>query len=223
MSKVVLFGIGKIADEAYYYLTNDSEHEVVAFTVDEAFMDREEKLGKPVIPFHKITDAYPPSTYNMFVALGYQGLNDLRATKYQQAKDKGYSLISYVSSKAGNFGDIEIGDNCFVLDNSTLQPFSKIGNNVTIWSNNIIGHHSTVEDHCYIAGHVSIAGHTTVGAYSFVGINALIGHGIAIGNKNLIGAGAIVTKNTEDKSVYIVPDTPKFRLDSTSFVKMTRL
>lgn len=223
MSKVVLFGIGKIADEAYYYLTNDSAHEIVAFTVDEAFINRESMFGKPVIPFHNITDAYPPAQYKMFVALGYQGLNNLRATKYQQAKEKGYHLISYVSSKAGNFGDIEMGENCFVLDNSTLQPFSKIGNNVTIWSNNIIGHHSTVEDHCYIAGHVSIAGHTTVGAYSFVGINALIGHGITIGQKNLIGAGAIVTKNTEDESVYIVPDTPKFRLDSTSFVKMTRL
>ncbi len=223
MAKVVIFGIGKIADEAYFYLTNDSAHEIVGFTVDEAFVDRESMFGKPVIPFEKITEHYPPSAYHMFVALGYQGLNTLRATKYQQAKAKGYRFVSYISSKAGNFGDIEVGENCFILDNTTLQPFSKVGNNVTIWSNNIIGHHSTIEDHCYIAGHVSIAGHTTVGAHTFVGINALIGHGIRVGQKNLIGAGAIVTKSTEDESVYIVPDTPKFRLDSTSFVKMTRL
>lgn len=223
MSKVVIFGIGKIADEAYFYLTNDSEHEVVAFTADADFIDKEHLFDKPVVPFDKVVDRFPPATYNMFVALGYQHLNGFRAQKYHEAKAKGYSLISYVSSKAGNFGDIEIGDNCFILDNTTLQPFSKVGNNVTIWSNNIVGHHSSVDDHCYIAGHVSIAGHTKVGAYTFVGINALIGHGITIGEKNLIGAGAIVTKNTDDKSVYIVPDTPKFRLDSTSFVKMTRL
>ena len=223
MSKVVIFGIGKIADEAFYYLKNDSEHEIVGFTVDQEYMDKDTLFDKPVIPFHEVAEHFPPAQYNMFVALGYQDLNNLRAAKYREAREKGYKLISYVSSKAGNFGDIEIGDNCFILDHSTLQPFSKVGNNVTIWSNNIIGHHSTIADHCYIAGHVSIAGHSNIGAYSFIGINALVGHGINIGEKNLIGAGAIVTKDTADQSVFIVPDTPKFRLDSASFVKMTRL
>jgi len=223
MSKVVIFGEGKIADEAYFYLTNDSEHEVVAFSVDRDYLTKKELFGLPIIPFEEITEKYPPSDFRMFVALGYQNLNKLRASKYYEAKQKGYDLISYVSSKAGNFGNIEIGDNCFILDNSTLQPCSKIGNNVTIWSNNILGHHSTIEDHCYIAGHVSIAGHTTVCKSSFIGVNATIGHEIVIGEDNLIGAGSLITKSTEPKSVFILPDTPKLRLNSDAFLKMTKL
>jgi len=223
MSKVVIFGIGKIADEAYLYLTNDSAHDVVAFTVDRNFIDKDEMFGKPIVAFDEVEDLYPVEYNTMFVALGYQQLNKLRETKYNQAKEKGYKLISYVSSKAGNFGDIEIGDNCFILDNSTLQPCSKVGNNVVIWSNNIIGHHSVIEDHCYIAGHVSVAGHTTIGKHSFIGVNASIGHEIKIGKKNLVGAGSIITKSTEDESVFIVADTPKFRLNSETFLKMTKL
>ena len=49
MSKIVIFGAGKIADEAYFYLTNDSPHEVVAFTVDGEHLGATEKLGLPVV------------------------------------------------------------------------------------------------------------------------------------------------------------------------------
>ena len=48
MSKVVIFGAGKIADEAYFYLTNDSPHEIVAFTVDGEHLHTNEKLGLPI-------------------------------------------------------------------------------------------------------------------------------------------------------------------------------
>lgn len=223
MSKVVIFGEGKIADEAYFYLTNDSPHEIAAFTVDREYFTKKELFGLPIIPFDEIVQKFPPADYRMFVALGYQNLNKLRASKYYEAKDKGYELISYISSKAGNFGDIEIGDNCFILDNSTLQPCSKIGNNVTVWSNNVMGHHSTIEDHCYIAGHVSISGHTTIGEYTFIGVNATIGHEITIGEECLIGAGSIVTKNAQPKSVFIMPDTPKYRLSSDQFIRISKL
>ena len=53
MSKVVIFGAGKIADEAYFYLTNDSEHEIVAFTVDESHLAKKEMFGAPVVPFER--------------------------------------------------------------------------------------------------------------------------------------------------------------------------
>ena len=223
MSKVIIFGQGKIADEAYFYLTNDSEHDIVAFTVDAKYQTKNELYGLPIIPFEQIETEFPPMAYKMFVAVGYQGLNQLRAEKYRQAKDKGYQLISYISSRAANMGQVEIGDNCFILENNSIQPCSKIGNNVTIWSNNIIGHHSEIKNHCYIAGHVSVAGHSVVGAYCFVGVNAFVGHEVEIGERCLIGAGSRVTKDAAAGSVFIMPDTEKIRLDSTAFSKMTRL
>jgi len=223
MSKVVIFGDGKIADEAYFYLTYDSEYEVVAFTVDAAYRRKDELYGLPVVSFENIQQNYPPDVYAMFVAVGYQQLNRLREGKYFQAKKKGYHLISYVSSRATNMGNVDIGENCFILENCSIQPCSKIGNNVTLWSNNILGHHSEIRDHCYIAGNVTIAGHSVIGAYSFLGVNSLIGHEVQIGENCLIGAGARVTKSADDGSVYIMPDTEKLRLDSKAFIKMTRL
>lgn len=223
MSKVVIFGAGKIADEAYYYLMNDSPHEIVAFCVDSAYLEQPKKLGLPVIPFEVVQEKYPPEDYKMFVAVGYQDLNKLRAQKYNEAKAKGYELISYVCSQAANFGKVEIGDNCFILENAVIQPCSKVGSNVFLWSGNHVGHHASVGDHCYIAGHVVISGAVRIEPYCFIGVNATIGHEITVGTESFIGAGTLVTKDVEPRSVYITSDTPKFRLDSPSFLRLTKM
>lgn len=223
MSKVVIFGAGKIADEAYFYLNNDSPHEIVAFTVDRAYLMAPEKLGLPVVPFEEVQDRYPPGNHKMFVAVGYQDLNRFRAQKYAEAKAKEYELVSYVSSRASNVGSVEIGDNCFVLEFATIQPCASIGNDVFIWSGNHVGHHASVGDHCYIAGNVVISGNTRVEPYCFIGVSATLGHEITIGRESLIGAASLITKDVAPLSVYITPDTQKYRLDSSMFLRLTKM
>jgi sugar O-acyltransferase (sialic acid O-acetyltransferase NeuD family) len=223
MSKVVIFGAGKIADEGYFYLTRDSPHEIVAFTIDGAHVSQKEKLGLPVVPFEEVQATYPPDDFRMFVAVGYQDLNRFRAQKYSEAKAMGYGLVSYVSSRASNFGEVEIGDNCFVLEYAVIQPCSKIGNDVFIWSGNHIGHHASVGDHCYIAGNVVVSGNTKIEPYCFIGVSATLGHEITVGRESLIGAGSLITKDVAPGSVYITPDTQKYRLDSATFLRLTKM
>lgn len=223
MSKVVIFGAGKLADVVYYHLTNDSENEVVAFTVDEAFLKKKEMFGLPVVPFESMRKKYPPNDFKMLVAVGYQNLNKFRAQKYEEAKAKGYELINYVSSQASNVGRVKLGDNCIVLENTVIQPCSTIGSNVLLWSGNHVGHHASVGDHCFIAGHVIISGSATIEPYCFIGVNATIGHEICVGRESFIGAGALITKNVEPKSVHITPDAPKYRLDSSAFLRLTKM
>ena len=223
MSKVVLFGAGKIADVAYFQLTNDSPHEVVAFSVDGEHVTQQEKWGLPVVAFDQVLDAYPPDDFKMLVAVGYQDLNHFRARKYREAKAKGYELISYVSSRASNFSGVEIGDNCMILENAVLQPCTKMWSNVFFWNGNHLGHHARIEDQCYVAGQVVISGASVIEPYCFLGVNSTIGHEVTLGRESFIGAGALITKNVAPKSVYIVPDTQKFRLDSDSFLKLTKM
>lgn len=223
MSKIVLFGAGKIADEVYNYLTFDSEHTVVAFTVDGSFVREEEKFGLPVVPFEDLLQKYPPDDYRMFVATGYQNMNRLRAGKYLECKKLGYTLISYQSSQAANFGKVPLGDNCLVLENAVIQPCTTVGNNVFVWSGNHIGHHARVCDHCYLAGQVVIGGSSVIEPYCFLGVNSTVGHEIKIGEGSFLGARSCVTKDADPGSVYIEADTPKFRLNAETFMKLTKM
>jgi sugar O-acyltransferase (sialic acid O-acetyltransferase NeuD family) len=201
--QVVIFGLGELAQIAHFYFSHDSDHEVVAFTADEKYIKKGHFLGLPAVPFETVKLRYPPEKYGMFIAIGFTNLNKSRAAKYEAAKKKGYTLVSYVSSKLVSWGDTKVGDNCFILENQTIQPFVTIGDDVVIWSGNHIGHHVTIGDHCFITSHVVISGGATIKSYSFVGVNATIRDHIVIEKENIIGMGANIVKNTREKEVYI--------------------
>jgi sugar O-acyltransferase (sialic acid O-acetyltransferase NeuD family) len=201
-SKVIIFGTEDFAELAHYYLEKDTTHNVVAFTVDRAYIKEPTFKGLPVVPFEEIEHRFDPSTYKMFAPLSPAKMNRIRATKYLEGKKKGYEFISYVSSKATVWDNAEIGENCFILEDNTIQPFTKIGNNVVLWSGNHIGHHSTISDHCTITSHVVVSGHVMIGPYSFFGVNSTLRDGIEIGEATFVAAGALITKNTPPGSFF---------------------
>ena len=207
--KAIIFGTGSFADIVYFYLTNDSEYEVVAFTATNDYIKDDKKFNLPIVSFENIENIYSSNEYEMYIAVGYVNLNKTRAKFYYEAKEKGYKLLTYISSKATVFTD-DIGDNCFILEDNTLQPFLKIGNNVVFWSGNHIGHHSIIEDHCYITSHAVISGHCRIKEYTFIGVNATIRDAIIIERENVIGAGALILKNTKEKEVYVAEKTKVF-------------
>jgi sugar O-acyltransferase (sialic acid O-acetyltransferase NeuD family) len=214
MARVVIFGVGDIARLAHVYFTRDSPHEVVAFTVDREFRKVDELQGLPVVDFEEIGGRYPSAECAMFIAIGYGRMNRDRAAKYERARELGYTLVSYISSKCTFLTDEPVGDNCFILEDNTIQPFVKIGCNVTMWSGNHIGHDSVIEDHCFIASHVVVSGHVRVGAYSFIGVNATLRNSIVLAPQTLVGAGAVIMKNTVAKGVYLAPRAELFRKNS---------
>ena len=125
--------------------------------------------------------------------------------KYYKAKELGYDLVSYVSSKCTFLTEIPVGDNCFILEDNTIQSFVRIGNNVTLWSGNHIGHHSEVLDNNFISSHVVVSGHVHIHSFCFIGVNATLHDNIVIAPETLIGAGAVIAKDTIEKGVYLVP------------------
>jgi sugar O-acyltransferase (sialic acid O-acetyltransferase NeuD family) len=201
--EIIIVGNSPIAEIAYEYITHDSPYKVIAFTVDKKYLFEKTFMGLPVEPFEDIQIKYDPKKIKMFVAVGYKNLNCLRTRFCQEAKKKGYSLISYVSSHAFVWHNVEIGENCFIFEDNTIQPFVKIGNNVTIWSGNHIGHHSIIEDNCFISSHVVISGFCKIGCSSFLGVNSAISNQTTIAKNNIIGMGAVVSKNTETEKLYV--------------------
>ena len=203
MARVVIFGTGDVARIAHYYFERDSPHEVAAFTVDRAYRSADAFEGLPLVDFEDVPARYPPAEFSMFVALGYSKMNRLRADKYDAAKGCGYELVSYVSSRASVLNDGALGDNCFILEDNTIQPFVTIGHDVIMWSGNHIGHDAVIGDHCFISSHVVVSGFVKIGAYSFCGVNATFRDRVVVGERTLIGAGAVILKDTEPGSVYI--------------------
>lgn len=213
--RLIIFGFGDIAQLAHYYFSMDSDYEVVAFTLDAEYITETVFCGLPVVPFESVTQQYSPEEYGFFVALSYSKLNAVRKEKYLAAKALGYRLASFISSRATVLNEGGIGENCFIFENNTIQPFVMIGNNVTLWSGNHIGHHSVIHDHCFIASHVVVSGGVEIGEQCFIGVNATLRDHIKIGEKCVIGAGTLLLADAEAEGVYIGKATERAQVPST--------
>jgi sugar O-acyltransferase (sialic acid O-acetyltransferase NeuD family) len=203
MADLLIFGAGEIAELAHYYFEHDSVHRPVGFTVDSAFVKENTFKGRPVVAFEEVATAFPPARHQGFVAISYAKLNALRAAKCQAMEEVGYTLASYVSSRATVFDGFAPGQNAFILEDNTIQPFARVGRNVTMWSGNHIGHHSLIEDDVFITSHVVVSGGVHVGRGSFLGVNATLRNHITIGERCVIGAGALLLSDTEPEGVYM--------------------
>jgi sugar O-acyltransferase (sialic acid O-acetyltransferase NeuD family) len=213
--EIVIFGTGESAEVADFFFTHDSECDVAAFTVDEKYMSEARFRDRPVVAFERVTDAFPPERFGFFVAIGYSRLNAVRAEKVRAARAKGYRLVSYLSSRATVFPGFELKDNCFILEDNTIQPFARIGANVTLWSGNHIGHHSTIEDDVFIASHAVISGGVTIGQGSFVGVNVTIRDHVRVGRQCVLGASALILEDQPEFSVVAPRGTERSSVPST--------
>ena len=214
MKPLLIFGAGEIAQVAHFYFTRDTALPVAGFTVDAAYLKESSFCGLPVIPFGEARATLPPGTHDLFVALSYAKINAVRAQKCAEGKAQGYRLASYVSSKASIWDGFKAGENCFILEDNTLQPFVQIADNVTLWSGNHIGHHARLGANCFITSHVVISGGVQVGENAFIGVNATIRDHVKIGARSVIGAGSLVLQNVPDDGVVAAAGTELSKVPS---------
>ena len=221
--KLIIFGAAEIASLAKFYFTHDSNYEVVAFTVDDQYVEDDHFDGLPVIPFSEMCVKYPSQEFDLHVALSYQKLNQLREEKYFQAKKAGYHLATYVSTKATTWPDLCVGDNCFILEDQTIQPTVKIGNNVMLWSGNHIGHGTVIGDHTYLASHVVISGHCHIGRRCFIGVNATFRDFLKIGDDVFVGMDSSVSKDLENGSMVLSVQSEFFGPDDRKAQRIKKI
>lgn len=199
---IVIIGDGEFAEIACEYFTHDSPHEVVGFAVERAFRKKTELFGKPVVDLEEIEQHFSPKTVRSHVAVTFTQLNRVRARLCQAVKSRGYRPISYISSRAFVWHNVQIGENSFIFENNVIQYHASLGNNVVLWSGNHIGHRAVVRDNCFLSSHVVVSGYCEIGENCFLGVNSAIADKVVIARDCVIGAGAVITRNTEEGKVY---------------------
>ena len=60
-NELVIFGTGSIAELAKFYFENDSEYNIIGFTVNSNYINGNDTfLGKPLVPFENIENYFSP-------------------------------------------------------------------------------------------------------------------------------------------------------------------
>lgn len=203
--KLVIYGVGRFAEYASFVFENDDKYEVVGFCMETSYLEKfPDMKNKGIFSFETIEDRFLPQEHDLFIAVGN---NLIRERIYITAKDKGYKLATYISSEAKYWNNLKIGDNCFVGEGSVLQPFTEIGNNSILFSART-GHHSNIGHHVLLSACL-LGGNVKIGDYSFLGLHSTVKENTMIGNKNIIGMGVVIAKDTEPNEIYSAPPAKK--------------
>lgn len=202
--KLVLVGDGEFGEIAYEYFTHDSAYTVVAFAVERQYLERAELFGLPVVAFEEMAERYPPDAHEAFVAITNTQLNRVRTRLYRAAKELGYRIASYVSSRAFVWHNVEIGENSFIFENNVLQYHVKVGNNCVLWSGNHVGHRTVICDNVFITSHAVISGYCEIGENCFVGVNSTFADHVTVARDCIVGMASAVTRSlAEPGRVYL--------------------
>jgi sugar O-acyltransferase (sialic acid O-acetyltransferase NeuD family) len=191
--KLVIVGDSVFAQVAYEYFSYDSIYEVVAFSVEAAFIRTEHLFGLPVIAFEQLETRYLPKEHYFYVAVIFSQANRLRTRLYHEAKAKGFNPASYISSDANIQEKSLIGEHCFICEQTVVQSAATIESNVVLWSGNFIGHHTLVRRNCFTLPHVVISENAEIGENCIIGPNATILRNVSVANDTFIEAGTIVS------------------------------
>jgi acetyltransferase-like isoleucine patch superfamily enzyme len=202
--KLYIFGTKNFGELSHFYFSTDSHYEVAGFTVDAAYRTDTTFLGLPVVPYEELRKSASREDTDIFIAIGIAEINELRAKKFFEVQRDGFRLASFLSSKAHVRDDFVLRPNTMIMDHVATHPHIQVGCNSIIWSNTRMAWRSAVGDHAWVTS--AVLGETSyVGDYTFVGISATIGPFVRVGTRNLIGAGAMILKDTADNAIYRSP------------------
>ena len=193
---LVVVGDTAFAEVAYEYFTHDSPYRVTAFSVEEKYLTRAELFGLPVVPFEALETRFPPDNHEVFVAVVYTQMNRLRTRLSQSARERGYRLASYHSSRAFIWSNVRFGEHCFVFENNVIQPFAAVGNNVVL------------------------SGFAEVGRNCFLGVNSAVANNVKVASDCWIGPGVTVTQDTEEGKIYPAARAEPAKVGSLRFFKV---
>lgn len=112
-------------------------------------------------------------------------------------------LRSFISVEVNNNAKLELGDNVYLNNYSSIRCFHKI----KIAKNTMIGDGVRIYDfdHSYSSYHIgklsTYKAPVIIGSDTWIGANCVITKGVTIGNNVIVGAGTVVTKNIPDNSL----------------------
>jgi acetyltransferase-like isoleucine patch superfamily enzyme len=174
----------------------------VGYTADKDFCKSSTFNGLPLVAWEDLEQHYPPEQVKILGPISYREANKFRRDRFIEGKKRGYSFYTFIHPSCHIYTK-EIGENVIMLEGNIAQPFSKIGDNCMLGSNNHIGHHSTLKAHGCMCGRVAIAGNTMVEEGVFWATRSTAIDNITIGAWSIITAGCVASEDIPENSILI--------------------
>jgi sugar O-acyltransferase (sialic acid O-acetyltransferase NeuD family) len=201
--EIIIFGSTQFSVMIAEMIKSEKKHNLLGFTVDEAFYDKTILNGLPVYPFQELSKYVNPSEVSIINTIGYTKMCTLRETIQDRILQSGYSTCGWISEKSVILSK-DINTQNLILPEAYIGVNVKIGNHNIIYSNSILTHDIEIGNFNFVAAGVVLGGNIKIRNNCFFGLNSTVKNDVSIGNRVLVGASSYVDIDLTDNKV-IVP------------------
>lgn len=144
----------------------------------------------------KISEINPDACF--IIAIGN---NQTRKKIAETYKDINYYTAIHPSSQIAI--DVEIAEGSSIMANTCINSSAKIGKHCIINTASIVEHDNQINNYVHLSPNVTSCGTVTIGELTHIGAGTTIKNNINITAECIIGAGAVVVKEIEEKGTYV--------------------
>lgn len=166
------------------------------------FLDDNPSIGKKFVgfPVLGIVDDYEKYDIAEFViAIGNAKIRERIARKLS---DVSWYTAIHPTAVISDM-DVEIGHGSVVMANAVINAGARIGEHCIINTSAVVEHDNRIADFVHISVGAKLAGTVSIGKRSWVGIAACVSNNINVCDDCMIGAGAVVVKDIEERGTYV--------------------
>ncbi|QRN85515.1 hypothetical protein JR334_11295 [Clostridia bacterium] len=203
MKPVVLYGTSPVSQMVFLDAKEQEDFQIVAATQKREDRNNDTFFDIPLLDFHTITKEYPPEDYDMLLAISHITEIRYRQRLFETIKQMGYTMRNYISPRADVKDTSNWGENNIVMAGAHVGVNGILGDNNLIRQNTYLGHNFIVGDNNVISPGCCIAGDVVVKDGCYFGLNATVVDYLTVETETLVGAGAVVIKNTEPYSTNV--------------------
>lgn len=206
-----IYGAGGFGREVYWLIERINENHMKKYGYNKwnvkGFIDDSPNLkGEKIYGFN----IYDSSIFsddkflNICLAIGSAKTRERIANKLEL--NKNINFPNLIDPSVLMSETIRIGKGVIICAGNILTVDIKISDFVIINLNCTVGHDTYINNFVTLYPGVNLSGNCKVGKLCELGTNSCVLQNLKIGNNNMIGAGAVVTKNFENnKTIVGVP------------------
>ena len=196
MNDLIILGAGGLAKQVYWILQKSKTYNIIGF-LDETISNDEYLYDKLVS--NKIIKSKNPY---LICAVGGDR-NHFVKERWVKQYSPFFKFATIIDLNAQIADDVKIGEGTIIQSLVICGTGTSIGKHVRIGHRSTLPHDIKIGNFCSISSGVNLGGVVTLKNGVDLGVNCILLPKITIAKNCIIGAGAVVTKNTEENKTYI--------------------
>ncbi len=206
MKEIIVYGLNSLSKELIKFIQFEKKNVIKYIVLDRKYITYNHYEDIKIIAYEDLKKIYE-NNQEILITFGYSNMNKLKKSKYEQCKNDGYKIHTYISEKAMVYTD-NIGEGNIIMPNVVVSNGVILNKCNIIYPSVVIGHDCNIGSFNFIASSVTILGKAIIGDRCFLGGNSTILDAKKVADATLVGAGAILSQDTEDEQV-ILPEKSK--------------